>query len=106
MAERKLSKNMQRIAAQQEKVRVYRASPERQAQIEKHLAWLAELGHPEEVIQKWRDRYAAEKVSTRKRRGKTVEIPEVWRGVVTHPQTIRKRKSKEGGKRTKMKKEH
>lgn len=31
---------------------------------------------------------------TRIRRGKEVEIPEEWRGQVTHPQTIRKRPSK------------
>ena len=30
----------------------------------------------------------------RKRRGELVEIPEQWVGEVTHPQTIRKRKSK------------
>lgn len=46
------------------------------------------------------------KVTTRVRRGKVVEIPEEWAGHVTHPQTIRKRKSKQGGKRTKMKKTH
>ena len=30
----------------------------------------------------------------RMRRGRLVEIPEEWVGRVTHPQTIRKRKSK------------
>jgi len=30
------------------------------------------------------------------RRGKLVEIPSEWLGKVTHPQTIRKRKSKKG----------
>lgn len=30
----------------------------------------------------------------RKRRGELVEIPPEWVGCVTHPQTIRKRKSK------------
>ncbi len=30
----------------------------------------------------------------RVRRGRTVEIPEAWRGVVTYQQTIRKRLSK------------
>ena len=44
--------------------------------------------------------------TTRVRRGKIVEIPEEWRGHVTHEQTIRKRDSKQGGKRTKMKKTH
>jgi hypothetical protein len=32
------------------------------------------------------------------RRGKYVRIPEQWRGQVTHPQTIRKRKSKDNPK--------
>ena len=30
------------------------------------------------------------------RRGQLVEIPEEWRGQVPHPQTIAKRKSKQG----------
>jgi hypothetical protein len=40
----------------------------------------------------------------RKRRGRLIEIPEEWLGKVTHPQTIRKRKSKKGqGRRFKRK---
>ncbi len=40
----------------------------------------------------------------RMRRGKLVRIPDEWLGKVTHPQTIRKRKSKKGqGKRFKRK---
>ena len=37
----------------------------------------------------------------RKRRGKLVEIPPEWVGKVTHPQTTRKRKSKETKKMNK-----
>ena len=44
--------------------------------------------------------------TTRVRRGKIVEIPEIWRGHLLHDQTKRKRQSKQGGKRTKMKKTH
>lgn len=44
------------------------------------------------------------KVTHRMRRGQVVEIPEEWRGKVTHPQTIRKRKSKhDQGRRFKRK---
>lgn len=34
----------------------------------------------------------------RMRKGTLVEIPEIWVGIVTHPQTIRKRQSKQIGK--------
>lgn len=40
----------------------------------------------------------------RKRRGVLVEIPEEWVGQTVHPQTMRKRKSKQGqGRRFKRK---
>jgi len=40
----------------------------------------------------------------RRRRGRLVEIPEQWVGKVTHPETVRKRKSKRGkGRRFKRK---
>ncbi len=45
----------------------------------------------QELMQKIHDR---EPVTHRMRRGKLVEIPEKWRGVVAHPQKIRKRKKK------------
>jgi hypothetical protein len=38
-------------------------------------------------------------VPHRRRRGKIVPIPQEWLGQVTHPQTIRKRQSKEGQQR-------
>jgi hypothetical protein len=34
-------------------------------------------------------------MATRKRKNKIVEIPEEWLNKVTHPQTIRKRRSKQ-----------
>lgn len=36
--------------------------------------------------------------TTRIRRGKVVDIPEEWQGVVTYKQTIHKRQSKKGRK--------
>lgn len=38
----------------------------------------------------------------RVRRGKLIKIPDDWVGKVTHPQTIRKRKSKETFKSNKV----
>jgi len=35
-----------------------------------------------------------EPITHRMRRGKLVEIPEEWRGIVAHPQKIRKRKKR------------
>lgn len=106
---RGISKNMRHVQAERAQKDEYLKSEEYQAAGRRHIAWLEEHGFPQETIDAAKRRCKdpqIERVKTRKRRGKVVEIPELWQGIVTHAQTIRKRKSKDGGKRTKMKKKH
>lgn len=74
---------MRKVVEGKKRADEYRASPEYAAVLRRHDEWLKEHELPP------RDPW--QKVRTRKRRGKIVAIPEVWQGVVTYPQTIRKR---------------
>lgn len=79
------SKNMRRILEAKKKHEKYLASEEYSIRMEKHQEWLDEHFPGTKKVEEYRP------ITTRKRRGKVVEIPEMWQGVVTYPQTIRKR---------------
>jgi len=74
---------MRRQVAIKERSEAYRASPEFAATERSLDAWLRSYG-----IEPRKHR---PRPTQRMRRGKLVPIPKVWQGVVTHPQTIRKR---------------
>lgn len=88
---------MLRVQEQKKRHAEYVQSDEYRQLKERHLNWLREHGYPPEVIAKYEGPWDV-LPRTRKRRGKIVEIPPEWQGVVTHPQTIRKRASKLTGK--------
>jgi hypothetical protein len=83
MSKPRLSRAMQRHVQAKAARERYIASPEYQ-EVERGLeAMVRSLG--------WEPRVHKPRVTQRIRRGKLVTIPEEWRGVVTHPQTIKKR---------------
>lgn len=83
MSKPRLSRAMQRhVQAKAERERL-RATPEYQATERSLEEWVRSHG--------FEPRIPKPRVTQRVRRGKLVTIPEEWRGVVTHPQTIKKR---------------
>lgn len=89
MAERRLSKNMQRVVAGKKRRDAYLASDEYAESRDRLVQWMVEQGYPDEAVERARRDW--QPVRQRMRRGKLVAIPEPWQGVVTYPQTIRKR---------------